>query len=807
MLTNLLKYSFRSLKKQKSFVLINILGLSIGLVCAIIIALFIQYELSFDRYNEHKDRTYRVILNGKLGGQEVMVTSTASIIGPTMLNEFPEVESFLRINGWGEAILKYEDKYFTEDHFLEADSTFFKFFSISMLQGDPEKALSEPYFVVLTKSTAEKIFGDEDPMNKMIRIGNRDTDYKITGIIEDIPPNTHFNASGISSFMTNPRADEDEWLSNSFNTYVMLRPGIDPQRVNERFAPMIAKYVGPIITQFFGITMEEFFESGNKYNMFLQPLTDIHLDPSVEQDLKAANDPKYIWIFGSIAILIIIIAGVNFMNLSTAQAFRRAKEIGIKKVCGSTQGKLVWQFLLETFILSFIALLAGILITELTLPYFNGLLGLNLHIGYLLDWYTIPALIFLCVIIGFFAGTYPAFYISSFNPNMVLKGKIRSGRENRRLRSALVVLQFSISIILIVGTIILFRQLNFMQQKDLGFDKDRIFVISNASALGEKVATFKDELLKITGVELVSASTAVPGRNNNNNGYAVKGREEESFLLNTTWADRDFLKTYGIVLQAGEFFDETNKDDLDGCIINHTAVKHYLLEDDPFATRFLLGDDMENLEYMPVVGVVEDFHHESLRMPIGPYMIRFKSENINWGYVSIRMTGNEAYSIVSEIENTWESFTDGSPLQSFFMEDFVDRMYREERQNGQLSVLFAIVGIIIAALGLYGLTAYSVVQRTKEIGIRKAYGATIGNIWYLFAREIIILVIISAAIAIPLIWWVANDWLQNYPYRININAMDFLLGFFGAIVIALITISYRIIRSAGANPTRSLRYE
>ncbi|MEE4255523.1 MAG: FtsX-like permease family protein [Bacteroidales bacterium] len=807
MIKNLLKHSFRSLRKQRSFVCINVIGLSIGLACTIIIALFIQYELSYDRYNEHRDRIYRVILHGKLGGQELQVTSTASIIAPTMLNEFPEVESFLRINGQGRTNLKYEEKFFMEDDFIEADSTFFKFFSIPLIQGDRDKVLSEPYYVVLSETTAKKIFGHEDPINKLIRIGNDETHYKVTGVMADIPENTHFRASLIGSFMTNPRASENEWLSNSFDSYVMLKPASSPEDVNERFAPMIEKYVGPIISEFFGITMEEFFEAGNKYRLFLQPLVNIHLEPGIEQGLKPANDPKYLWIFGSVALLIIIIAAVNFMNLSTAQSLKRAKEIGVKKVCGSSQAKLVWQFLLETFLLSFVALLVAILITEFSLPYFNNLLGLDLQIAYFRNWYTIPALLLLCVMIGFLAGIYPAFYVSSFNPTLILKGKFRSGKENGRLRSALVVIQFSISIVLIIGTIIMFRQLNYMQSKDLGFDKERIFVISNASAIGSKISSFKEELLQLTGVEAVSASTAVPGRNNNNNGYGMKGRQNESFLLNTTWADKDFLATYGIPLQSGVFFDDNTKNDLDGCIINHTAVRHYMLEEDPFATRFYIGEDLENPAFMPVIGVVEDFHHESLRYPITPYMIRFKNENVNWGYISIRLSGEIGENTIGEIEMLWESFTEGSPMQSFFMEDAVRRMYREERQNGQLSVLFAIIGIIIAALGLFGLTSYSIAQRTKEIGIRKTYGASVSAIWYLFSREIIILVFIATVIAVPLIWWVADGWLQNYPYRVGIGLFDFVVGFLVAILVALGTISYRTIRSARMNPSSSLRYE
>lgn len=786
---------------------INIIGLSIGIVCSLIIALFIMYELSYDQYHENKDSVYRVILNGKLGGQEVTVTSTASPIGPTMLNEFPEVDAFLRMNGWGETVIKYEDRYFTESDIIEADSTFFEFFSIPLLRGDPKNALNELHYVVLSETTAKKIFGEEDPINKMIQLGNGSTKYKVTGIMEDIPDNTHFDARVVASFMTNRRANDNEWLSNSFDTYVMLKPNTLPESANEHFAPMIEKYVGPIITQFFGITMEEFFSAGNKYNMYLQPLTDIHLDPSVEQDLGTPNDPRYLWIFGSIAVLIIVIAAVNFMNLSTAQASKRSKEVGIKKVCGSTQQKLIRQFLTETIFLSLIALFVAVLITEISLPYFNNLLDLNLRVGYFDNWYTIPALFLLSLVIGILAGSYPAFYLSSFNPYLVLKGKLRSGKEHGRLRSILVVLQFTISIILIVGTIIMYRQLHFMQNKELGFDKEQIFVISGAGTVGDKVKSFKEELKKVTGVLSVSASTSVPGRNNNNNGYVIKGRDEESFLLVTTWADYDFLETYGMTLSSGRYFNKANSMDTGACIVNQRAVHDYMLED-PFATRFIVGDESpEQQIMMPVIGVVNDFHHESLHILIRPYIIRFKPDDMNWGYVSIRLANNISSATIDEIENIWKSFSDGSPMQFFFMDQAVENMYREEKQNAQLAVLFAILGILIASLGLYGLTSFAVAQRTKEIGIRKTFGATIANIWYLIAREIIILVIISAVIAIPLIWWVAHNWLQNYHYRIHLEVFDFLYGFIIAIIIALLTISQRAVKSALANPTESLRYE
>jgi putative ABC transport system permease protein len=807
MMVHLFKHSIRALKHQKAHVFINVFGLAVGIVCSLIITLFILHELSYDQYHEKKDRIYKLVLHGKLGGQEVRVSSIASPVGPAMKNEFPEVEDFLRVNGWGETIIRYQEKSFTEKEFIEADSSFFNFFSIPLIRGQKDRVLNEPHTLVLSETTAEKIFGEEDPIDKMLKVGTDSVYWRVTGVMEDVPETSHFRASIIGSFMTNPRSDDDEWLSNSFDAYLMLYPNSLPGQVEARIPDLLAKYIGPMLESFLGVTMEEFFSQGNKYNMYLQNLTDVHLDPTVEQMLKPANDPKYLLIFGSIAILIIIIAAVNFMNLSTAQATRRAKEVGIKKVSGSTREALISQFLLESVVLSFLALMLAVVITEISLPYINRLLDVELQIAYFSQWYTIPALLFIGLFIGFLAGAYPAFYLSSFNPYMVLKGGVVKGKGSGRLRNVLVVLQFSISIILIIGTLIMFRQLHFMQNKELGFDKEHVMVLTRAGAIGSHMASFKDELAKVPGVLKVSASTAVPGHNNNNNGYRVKGRPEESFLLQTNWVDYDYMETYGMKLDQGRFFDKSFATDREACVINQLAVKHYQLTD-PFDTKFIVFEEVGGEEqYRHVIGVMKDFHFESLKTRIGPYIMRFRNDDMHWGYISMRLSPEAGPKTISGIETLWESFSGNDPIQYFFMDKDLERLYKEERQNSRLAILFTLLGIVVASLGLYGLTSFTVQQRTKEIGVRKTYGASAGNIWYLLAKEILVLVIIAAVIAIPLVYYIADNWLQNYHYRISLRAYDFLAGFIIAVIIALITISYRAFRAARMNPVNALRYE
>ncbi|MCJ7820858.1 MAG: ABC transporter permease, partial [Bacteroidales bacterium] len=492
-------------------------------------------EASYDKFNVKKDRIFRLILNGKIGGQEVTASATAAVIGPTLAREFPEVEDFLRMNGWGPTVVEYNNQSFTEEHFIEADSSFFNFFSIPVIKGDLENLLNAPRKLVLSESAARKIFGDENPIDKTLKIGSDTLRYTVTGVMADVPSKSHFEANIICSFMTNPRSKDPTWLSNSFSTYLLLKPNSSAAVVDEKLPELLAKYVGPELQQIMGISIDDFINQGNKYRFYLQKLTDIHLDPTVDQQFREASDPKYLRIFGSIAILIVLIAAINFMNLSTAQSSRRAKEVGIKKVGGSTRGMLITQFLSESFILSMAALVLALVIIKLTIPYFNNLLGANLSLKLFADWYTIPVLILFTVVVGILSGSYPALFLSSFNPYEVLKGSVKNSMQNGRLRRVLVIFQFTISILLIIGTMIMYKQIKYMLNKEIGFNKEQLIVINRAHALGARVEAFKDAVREIPGIINIASSTAGPGRSNNNNGYTMEGRQEETFLMQTNW--------------------------------------------------------------------------------------------------------------------------------------------------------------------------------------------------------------------------------------------------------------------------------
>lgn len=806
MLKNLLKHSVRSFKRQRSYILINVLGLSIGIACSLLIALYILNEATYDRFNLKKDRIYRTILNGKIGGQEVTIFASPAVLGPTLAKEFPEIESFLRMSGGGPSVLEYDSQSYIENDLIEADSTFFDFFSIPVLKGDPKALLNGPHKAVLSESTAKKIFGDVNPIDKEIKIGTDTVRYIVSGVMADIPDKAHFKANILTSIITNPgRANNPVWMSNNLSTYILLKPNSLSSTVDGKFHDLLLKYVGPEIQKYMNISMDDFISQGNKYRFYLQNLKDIHLDPSIQQEFKAAVDPKYLEIFAGIAIMIVLIAAINFMNLATAQASRRAKEVGIKKVGGSTRGMLIFQFLSESFMLTLVALIFAVLLIKATLPYFNDLLDVNLGLRLLSAWYTIPGLILFAVFVGLLAGSYPAFYLSSFNPYEVLKGSLKTSSRNSNLRRVLVIFQFAVSILLIIGTIVMYRQIDYMLNKDVGFNKEQLLVIDRAHALGLKMKAFKDEVREIPGVVNIASSTAVPGKNNNNNGYGIEGRSEESFLLTTSWVDYDFLDTYGMTLASGRWFDKSFTSDSTACLINEAAVKNFSIPE-PEKTRMVDPGGGKN-NYLPILGVVKNFNFESLRNPVNPYIMKVQSRNFFWGYVTVRLKTENYKNTIAAIEAKWKEFVPNTPLSYFFLDEEFERMYIQEKQNAQMAVIFSILAIFIASLGLFGLTSFTVEQRTKEIGVRKAMGSSVGSIYVEISKEIVILVSISALIAWPLVYYWSVKWLENFYFKITPGVLSFIVGLLLAIGIAVITISYKIMKAARINPAQSLKYE
>jgi putative ABC transport system permease protein len=806
MLKNLIEHSLRSFKRQRAYIIINVLGLSIGITCSILIAIYVINEASYDKYNTKKDRIFRAILNGKFGNRELTYATSAAIMGPTLLKEFPEIEDYCRMTQKVPSVVEYKSQAFTDAHIIEADSSFFNIFSIPVLRGDPKNLLNAPHKVVVSESTAKKIFGNENPIDKPLKIGTDTVTYIVTGVMGDVPGNSHFEASMLTSFLTNPMANSPIWINNCFSTYFLLKPNTNYKNVDAKFPELFIKYVGPEVQRYMGISMNDFFKQGNKYRYYLQNIQDAHLDPSIKQEFKAASDPKYLKIFGAIAILIVMIASINFMNLSTAQSEKRAKEVVIKKISGSTRGMLVAQFLTESFILSFISLILALIFIKVTLPYFNNLLGATLALNLLKNWYTVPVLILFSILVGILSGSYPAFFLSSFNPYEVLKGNVKNNIKNGRLRRVLVVFQFAISILLIVCTLVMYRQINYMLNKDVGFNKEQLIVLDRADAVGKKMKSFKETVKRITGVVNLSSSTAVPGRINNNNAYGLEGRQDESFLMVTNWVDYDYLDTYGVKLASGRSFDESFSTDKESCLINESVAKNFGISE-PLKARFILTGDLKDRKYLPVIGVVKNFNFESLRNPISPFIMRFRTDNILKGYITIRLTSKNYSQTINEIRKIWKEYSANAPLEYYFVEADFENMYVQEKQNAKMAIIFSIIAIFIAALGLFGLTSFTVEQRTKEIGVRKALGSSVAGIYVEISKEIVILISVSALIVCPLIYYIAQKWLENFYYRISPGISSFLAGLIIALGIALVTISYRILKTATVNPAQSLKYE
>jgi putative ABC transport system permease protein len=806
MLINLIRYSLRSFKRQRSYIVINVLGLSIGIACSLLISFYVINELSFDRFNKKYIRIFRVIQNVNFVGQGFVASYTPAVLGPTVFKEFPEIEDFLRMFRRQPINIEYEGRTFTEDHLVEADSSFFNFFSIPVIKGDAGSLLNAPRKIVLTASTAKKIFGNENPVDKVLKIGSDTIGYTVSGVMADVPENSHFEANTLLSFMTNPASVSQVWMNNSFSTYLLLKPGTSYQKADKKIKELIFNKAGTEIQQLSGISMNDWIAKGNKYEYYLQNLADIHLDTSVQQEFKEAGDPIYMRIIGSLGILILLIASINFMNLSTAQASKRVKEVGIKKVSGSTRGLLIMQFLTESIILSFVSLLLALVLFSVSLPYFNNLIGANLSLNIFAEWYSIPFLLLFTLVAGFLSGTYPAFFLSSFNADEVLKGSMRRSLQTGTLRKILVVFQFCISIMLIVGSIIMYRQTNFMISKDPGFNKEQVIVINKSQELGVSLKPFKETIKNIAGVNNVSSSTSVPGRNRNSMIYNIEGDPGKEKIIETNYVDYDYLDTYGITIVSGNSLNESSDSERQSCLINETAVRDFGITDIAL-TRFTRPGGPKSDGFLQPVGVVKDFQFKSLKNRITPYLLRINTDNIAGDYLSVKMAAGNYRETIAVIQNKWKEFTGNKPFDYYFIDDDFERMYITEKQNALIAVTFSVLAILIAALGLFGLTSFEVEQRTKEIGVRKAMGSSVTEVFFVISRHVIILIVISALISCPLIYYIAGAWLENFYYRINPGVFSFISGIILALGIAIMTISYRILRAAWVNPAQSLKYE
>ncbi|MGE5798536.1 MAG: ABC transporter permease [Ignavibacteria bacterium] len=804
MIKNYIKVALRNLLKYKGYSFINISGLAIGITCCLLILLYVQDELSFDRYNEKADRIYRVALYGLLGTSEFDGAVSTHPLAETLLRDYPEIEEAVRIQTFGYPVMRYKDKVFSEERFYWADSTFFNVFTAEFIKGDSKTSLLEPNTVVITESMMKKYFGIEDPIGKIINSDNRH-DYQITGVIKDFPKNSHFHFDFIGSLSSYEDSKNTIWLSNNVYTYIVLQKGYNPREFEKKLDDVVNKYVAPEVTEALGIPFNELISKGAKYDYYLQPLTDIHLHSNLEHEIEPNSNMAYIYIFSIIAVSILAIACINFMNLTTARSSNRSKEIGIRKTLGSNRPQLIRQFLVETIIMSFLAIIIAIILIELLLPSFNNLIYKQLELNYFRKFYTIPVLTVLALIVGILAGIYPAFYLSSFNPVRIFrKEKIRSTKS--WLRNSLVISQFAISIILFIGTFVVYTQLEFIMTKNLGYNKEQILIIQKTDDIAAYKNSFMEELRNVRGVASASNSHTIFGREFGSSAYQLTGggRNNNNLYWNI-FTDFYLAETYQIKMKEGRFYSKEFGTDSLAVVINETAAKFLGIKEE------IIGKEIypvynHNLK-RKIIGVMKDFHFESLHQSIRPLIVNLFNSQSFGRFVSVRLTGGDYKSKIESIKEIWHKYAGPQAFEYFFFDEEFAKIYNAEERTATIAAVFSALAIFIACLGLLGLAAFTTEQRTKEVGVRKILGATVSGIVLLLSKEFVKWVLIANLIAWPIAYYIMNIWLEDFAYRINIPVWSFIIAGFSALIIALLTVGYQALKAALNNPVKSLRYE
>jgi len=804
--------ALRNLWRHRGYTLINVLGLTIGIASSILILLYVINELSYDRFHEKSDQIYRVWISGSMPATEMRHAVSSPPMAEALLNDYPEVENAVRLRKAGGWMVRKGDRTFqeTDDEFLFADSTFFDVFSFELIKGDPKTCLTNPRSIVLTEEYAKKYFGDEDPLGQTLKI-EQDTNLSvITGVMADFPQNSHFHCKMLGSLSTLGNSRSTNWLNHNFYTYIVLKEGTDPVEFESRLRDMLIKYVGPMLQQFLGVDVEQFESSGNSYGYKVQSLTDIHLHSDLQYEHEPNGNPLYVYVFLVAAILILVIAGINFMNLATARSTIRAREVGLRKVVGSKRSQLIGQFLTESVVLSLISLIVAVGLVYLLIPDYNNMIQLNLEFNIFSRSWIIPMLIAFAILVGVAAGSYPAFVLASFRPAAVFSSEKKTASRKSLLRSILIVMQFTVTIVILIGTIVVNRQLTYMQKKETGFEKDNLLLVKRPDVLEGQIDAFKKEVMQHSNVISAANTTHIPSNQYSDNAHWLEGWDRtEIFTLATSYVSYDFEKAMDLELVSGRFFSRDMPSDSFGVVVNEATVKALGLED-PLSTRFVApGDNGDEDEFMPIIGVVKDFHFESMHTEISPMAFHFMRRNFG-GVIATRLGEGDRSETISFLQGKWEEFNSEYPFEYFWMDEQFDELFATERRTGQILAIFSILSIFLTCLGLLGLISYTTNQRTREIGIRKIMGASVQIVMRLLSREMLNLLGISALISIPAYFGV-KAWLQKFAYHIHFQVGVYFLVLLSVVVTVLIlsmlTVSYHSYRAATANPADSLKVD
>jgi len=816
MFKNYFKVAFRNLSRSKGYTLITLSGLAIGLAACLLAFLYIQDELSYDRYNDKSERIFRITTRMVREGTEINIVGAGALVARTMIEEFPEVENAVRFREEGSAKVKVGVTVFREKKVIYSDPSFFDVFSVPLLKGDRKAVLTAPRTVVLSQTTAEKYFGMADPVGKTLRIDDKE-DWQVSGVFADIPRTSHFHFDFIVSFSTLNMASDpsmSSWMGFNFQTYLLLRPGASASDLETKLPLLFATHLAPEIKQFMGIALEDFMTKAKmKLDYSLQPLAAIHLHSNYNAgEFEPNSDIKYIYLFSAVSLFILILAIINFINLSTARSISRAKEVGLRKVLGSFRLDLVKQFLTESLVLCLMALAIACLLMVFVLPLFNSLTAKELAVGALLNPLAVAAVIVMTLLVTIMAGAYPAFLLSAYRPAFILRGNAGSGSGRGRLRRGLVVFQFAVSAVMIIGTIVVFRQLHYIQNKKLGFDKEQVLILHHSQLLGSHAETLKQEMLRSPQVVSATISSYLPVPSSRSRlpiARADNPNPEAAFPISFWMIDEDYIETLGMKIVAGRNFSPQLSGDGQAVIINQAAVHHFGLEKPLGQTLIMMDTDADKPGTMvpvpcTVIGVVEDFHYESLREAIAPLVLR-RGQSL--GNLVMRLKPGKLAAVIKTAEKKWTSLLPGEPFEYAFLDESFNKIYESEMIIGRIFAIFAALAVFIGCLGLFGLASFSAAKRTKEIGVRKVLGATVREMAALLIRDYVLLIGLANIIAWPIAYYLMQRWLQNFAYRTSINVTVFILSGLLGLLIALLTVSYQAIRAARANPVDSLRYE
>jgi putative ABC transport system permease protein len=800
MLKNYLKIAMRNILRNKAFSLINISGLAIGMACCILILLFVQDELTYDSYHEKADQIYRLIALNKSGGEERYLAPIGAPVAEIFAETLPEIQKAVRLNRGSRVLVEYQDRRFFEERFFFGDPAVFDVFDFAILRGNPQTALAAPFAVVITETTAHKYFGDADPVGKSFVV-DKNRSYNITAVMKDVPSNSHFHFDFLASLETLASLHGERYLKHpgylAFYTYLLLGENTDPRELEGKMAEGVRQSYGEKIA-----AMRTFL---------LQPLKSIHLQSRLEYEIEANSSIAFVYIYSAIALCILLIAAFNFVNLSTARSTKRAREVGMRKVLGAFRYQLTKQFLGETILFSILSLFFALVLVRLFLPFFNSLAGKQLPLNFVFSPSVLLGLLGIIAVVGILGGLYPAVFLSAFEPMRTLKGRLGSGGKSRFFRRILVVVQFTISIVLIIGAFVIRNQLHYMRSQNLGFDKEQVIVIPMHDQNTRKASDYiKTEFMNNSSVLRVTASSSVPGKPVINIAYRLEGLpDDEHFSMDTFFVDYDFLETIGIqVTQGRGFSKEFGTDEESAFMLNEAAIRE-LNWQKALNKQVIWPSDLRRLDAIvkkgQVVGVVKDFHLASLHESIGPVLFQVRPSSFR--YISARISPVNIPETLSFFRKKWAQLSPAFPFEYTFLDEDFDKLYRSDEKVGRIVGIFSMLAIIVACFGLFGLASFAAEQRTKEIGIRKVLGASVPGIIFLLSREFTKWVLVANILAWPIAYFSMTRWLQNFAYKMSLGLGIFFLSGLLAFAIALATVSYQSIKAAVSDPINSLRYE